>query len=475
MKQRSPTLTTLPLKIVGSSVFGRYPKISAERTFNAIITDGWLAPYAGYRRRLELNSFNNGRGLFTSIPSDLMIAVIGNEVFSIDPNLNSTKVGELETLEGDVSIDENEKHEIAICDQRKIYIYNYVTGTFSTCTTDFIPGYVAYQDGYFISPALGQAQWRLNDLVTTTSWPNDAQHVGLFQTKPDTCFACIRLPGKENQLLVFGKTVTQLWTNVGGQLFPYRRSTAYNLDYGCVNPSTIARGNELVVWLAMNENTTPTIMVSNGGPPTPISTDGIDFKLASLTNPQDSYGFLFMQDGHLIYQLCFPEDNYSLIYDFKTQKFFDVTDENMNYHIAKDVTLLNNKYYFVSQRDGYLYEFSSTIYTYSNILGEDTEIPHVRVCPPIRFPNQSQFVANNFTFPMEQGDSGVPQRVDMSLSKDGGESFGNYVPKELNPLGKRKNKVNFWGGGMANDLTVQLRFWGKTRFLATDGEVSIFQ
>ena len=70
--------------------------------------------------------------------------------------------------------------------------------------------------------------------------------------------------------------------------------------------------------------------------------------LANLSNAGNCTGFLFRQDGHMIYQFTFPDDNISYAYDFNTGLFFNVSDEKLNYHIARQVVLFNNDYYFVS-------------------------------------------------------------------------------------------------------------------------------
>ncbi len=56
MKGRSQTFTQMPLDIVGSTKFGRYPKISVEQTWNMIISDGFLVPFAGYLKVAELSA-----------------------------------------------------------------------------------------------------------------------------------------------------------------------------------------------------------------------------------------------------------------------------------------------------------------------------------------------------------------------------------------------------------------------------------
>lgn len=463
----------LPLNIVGSNVFGRYPKISVEQTFNMIISDQWLVPYAGYKKVVDIVNISEGRGIFSSVRWQHMIVVIDNGVYAIDTNLLVTLVATIATTTGDVFIDENEKSEIAISDGLNIYIFNYVSNTFNIAPILFIPGYICYQNARFIVAATetgpnSGSSWRLSNPDNSLDWPFDGSHVGLFETKPDSVIGVVRFPGRGDLLLIIGKTVIEFWYDVGAPTFPYQRNNSQNIDYGCLNPATIATNEKYIVWLGSNEKSGPVIMYTEGGDVQQISTDGINFLFSQLNNPENAYGFLFKQDGHLFYQLTFPLDNLTLVYDFITQKFFTLTDENLNFHIAKRLCFFNGTYYFVSFTTGDVYEISTN---YTNYDGN--EIPRIRICSNVRLPDQSRFIINSVGFTVEQGTSEDLQKIDLSISKDGGETFGNVVEHPLNALGKFKNRFIYWKLGAANDAVIQLRFWGKGRFVATDGIVSI--
>lgn len=540
MKGRSPTFTQIPLDIVGSTKFGRYPKISVEQTYNMIISDNFLVPFAGHKIVTDIQDFSEGRAIYTSNRAEKMFAVIGNGLYSISSNKTQTRLQTISTSEGYVFLSENNANELAICDKQKLYIYNYISGAFQVAPIPpgVIPGYVTFQDGYFIIVDTESSNWYLSAANNGLSWlwgAGSTPVAGSLQTKPDKTIAAIRFPGRGNLLLVFGNTVTELWTDVGNQLFPYQRSSQINIDYGCLNAATIAANENIVVWLGANEQSGPVIMYTTGGDVSRISTDGIDFKFTQLQNPSNAFGFLFRQDGHLLYQLTFPEDNLTYVYDFNTNKFFTLTDEYLNAHIAKRVAFFNDAYYFVSSKDGNIYQIGTEFTTY-----DGKEIPRIRMCKNIRLPDTSRFAVNNLTFTIEQGmqkDEGfddnllteagttiftedneplqvmesvveiveiplyaedgtvllcedgqelfgtensmfsfsIPQKVALSVSKDGGQSFGTIWSKELNQEGKRKNRLIYWNLGAANDFVPQFRFWGLGRFVATDGIVSIYQ
>jgi hypothetical protein len=67
-------------------------------------------------------------------------------------------------------------------------------------------------------------------------------------------------------------------------------------------------------------------------------------------------------------------------------------------------------------------------------------------------------------------------RVDLSISYDGGATFGHDMPYVLNPIGLRKNALRWWQCGAANDMVCLFKFWGlNSRFVATDGIINIRQ
>lgn len=350
----------------------------------------------------------------------------------------------------------------------------------------FIPTYITFHDTYFICASGGTNQWRLGVYESSAQFVHfPATLTGFLQTKPDQVQAVVRFPSGGNMIFVFGKTVVEPWFDTGGNLFPYQRNDSFNIDYGCLNAATIATLDEYVVWLGQNEKSGPVIFASNGGKPEQISTDGIDGLLYSLYHPEDAQAFLIRQNGHLFYHINFYTDNLSLFYDFNTKKFYHASDENRNYYLASVAAFFNEQYYFVSKNNGNLYAFDTQ---YDDYDGE--QIPRVRICKPIRSPNQENFIVTDVGFTLEQGTTdyhiqnleGAPNnplqyapRVDFSFSADGGQSFGSRQPYVLNTIGKYRNALRWWQCGMTNDFTAQFEFWNFGRIAASDGIANIRQ
>lgn len=527
----------VPLNIVGSSVFGRYPKISTERTTNMFQSDTFLVPYAGYQVALQPSQFSPpatgvGRGIFNSTKLGQLVVVIGSSVYLASITYNQANeqvvsyttsfIGTLNTSTGIVYIAENNASQICISDGNKIYIYDSTKPIkFSTPAINFTPGYITFHDTRFIAASVGTNQWRLSQPnegsdqssvpTLTPGWPTSQSFVGLIQTKPDDIQAVVRFPSKGNMILVMGSTVTEAWVDIGAQRFPYQRQTQFNFDYGCLQPATVAYMDQYVVWLAANEKSGPIIMYSDGGMPVKITTDGIDYLFSQLQNPEDSQGFLYRQDGHLFYHINFYTDNLSLYYDFNTSKFYNACDQNYNYFIASQMAYFDNQYYFITRNNGAVFSFDTIFTTFQdldqasppNLITYD--IPRIRICKNIRNVKQGYFIANDVGFTIESGETNyVPQdggpiffmtqdgnqlvtqdglsfifqgpllfnttpAVDLSISYDGGASFGNQWRYELPAIGLRKNRLMWWQCGMGNDLVCQFMFWGIGRFVVTDG------
>jgi len=271
----------------------------------------------------------------------------------------------------------------------------------------------------------------------------------------------------------------------------------------------------MVVWLGINEKSSPAIMVMAGGTATRISTDGIDFLLARVRNPQSSTAMFYRQDGHVFYILTFFDalDNFSIMYDFTTQKFFDITDWDFTYHPARQMAYFNNEIYFISLKQGSLMRISTELTSISPDVQNDYEIPRIRKCDTYRLPGSDRFIVNQFAFTVENGveqdvdfsfecdgyilgessggimyseddlpllvEGGSCQiyrpRIDVTLSKNGGETYSNVVSYYMHGTGNYKNQPRFNKLGEANQFTIQMRFWGFGAVVIANGALEVYQ
>lgn len=530
----NPQLFSKDINIAGSSIFGRYPKISNEHTWNMFVVENWLIPYSGYSKVYSEELGRNGRGFNCFNRCGLAFAVFGSDLYSIDKHLLKTKIAELETYEGDVFIEANLGTQIGIVDQRNLYIFDYVTNAFQKVNLDFSPSHLSFQNGRFICTDLNRPVFRLSGINNGFTW--SVRDTGLFQSKEDMPVATIPMPGVENLLMIVGNTVSELWSDVGARLFPYQRVSSHKIDSGTVNKQTIAASEDYIIWVAKSKTSGLKIMMTNGGQTNTLPSDGINFELSQLQHPEASCGFLIEQDGRPFYQIAFYHhlDNISYSYDIQNKKFYNISNENLDCHIAKKAMYFSGAYYFISHKNGYLYRLDNNITTY-----DGSQIPRLRIIAPIK--DEKPFVINSVSLELEQGAfannryimpevikgtislaSDFPtkllvnigdayfinganiidndllktntlqyfknkqyvvwngfnydvvnsetSRVDVSISKDGNTSFSGGRSMDMLPLGYRKNKFSLYGLGYCNEASLQFRFYGANRFLVSSGK-----
>jgi hypothetical protein len=195
----------VPLQMVGSSTFGRYPKINLETTINNFTADDFSINFAGYQFKIAMGG--NGRGLYASQKGNLMFSVSDSRVYKILPTLVDVPIFSLNTNAGDVYIDEDILNNIAFVDGVNIYIYNYINNV------NYIPGTNPYnvgtisQSGFTVTGVGtlfntnsnvvvgGQIYFQNNTIATITSITDDTHLVvSISQTIASTSPYLITAP-----------------------------------------------------------------------------------------------------------------------------------------------------------------------------------------------------------------------------------------------------------------------------------------
>lgn len=399
-----------------------------------MVSDGFLVSWPGYKKKIEPSILSRGRGLFHSTRSNVLVQIIGSKVSVVDINLSVTEVpGNLATQSGEVYMDENLNAQVCIVDGTNMYILNLTVPYTLTAQTGgplgstLIPNYVRFHDTFFLIgngnlTADGAKWWAYSYASATTITPTTQL---ALQTKPDFALAIIPIPSAANNVLVMGSTVCEVQQNIGGTQ-NYRRSQSVNVDYGCLSVATIASSDKHIVWLGVNADNGPALMKFEGNQAVTISTDGISNLLSHIKYPGQSTAFFRRISGHLIYQISFfnSEDNISLAYDFNEDKFYHVTDQYQGCHPAVNVVNFNLKDYFLSFKNGGLYETALDITfidenialnALNNTYNPDKlfTIPRMRITDDVSQGDTGRFRGNSFVFPLIQGNDEAFTELDL--------------------------------------------------------------
>lgn len=463
-----------PVEINAGFNPGRFPAINNEIAINLFEFENAMIPTSGFTRIMEsLGGNAEGRGIFYSDSLDKNMAVIGNTLFSFT-DAHFTILGQLETLNGKVFFAENgltnladpSKNliggQIALSDNRNIYIYS-LDNTFVKAVNefsnplDFTPGTIVYQNSLFFVNALD------SDRIYV-SQPNNAKIIPSdnFTTISEQTVSCLAF---KNTLYVFGSDKTaNFYPNPENAqfFFPYTKDVNKAWEYGCYSQSSLASSEGMMAWFGNSENSTPSIMASNGGIPFEISTAGIDALIAGLPNQQDCDGFMYQEDSHSFYQINFTTDELSLLYDFSTKKWTKLTDVNNNEtHPLLQTAYYKNKNKIVGilKKSGEIVEVSVRIFTHNGAIVPRTIITK----------NYSQeerhFILTELDVQIEQGENQETSKICLSISKDRGRTYPIQQVITLGKIGDRKNLLRFRRLGSARWWTFKLDFLSSDRFV----------
>lgn len=137
---------------------------------------------------------------------------------------------------------------------------------------------VLWMDGYYVSTDGTYI------IVTQLSDPTaiDPLKYGSAESDPDMVTGLIKL---RSELYVLGSNTIEVFTNVGGSLFPFARSDGATIPIGCVGASAKTLYGESFAFVGGARNDAIAVWVAQGGSAQKISTRTIDDLLAAEVNP----------------------------------------------------------------------------------------------------------------------------------------------------------------------------------------------
>jgi hypothetical protein len=411
------------------------------------------------------------RALFAN--GERLYGIFGDQVYEFDTALVKTLIGTLGTDTGYVSIQANNNADgqVIFVDGQAGYIYNETSGVFAQITDPGFPSSpidVAFLDGYFVVPQGESRQYAISALNDGTKW--DPLDIAQIQAYPGELIGV----GVVNRRLFFFKnTSTEVWYNAGAADFPFRRDNNLIFNYGCLTAASICSEHGLLFWLSQDQEGASSVMMANGGAPEKISTEAIDGIIQSFTEPADVRCYIRKDDSHVFYVMSWTTDDFTLVYDatiskeigapfwfkeemLKTKNSANTPMFNKTRHLADCHAFFNNTHYIGSYKAPILYRMSLD---YIDNAGEP--IKRERICR--HFNDQAyrllQIAEIRVDFQTGIGNNdGIYQnpKAYLSISRDGGERYGNHVPARLGRIGQSKIRTRWLKKGTGRDLVFKI-------------------
>ena len=258
------------------------------------------------------------------------------------------------------------------------------------------------------------------------------------------------------QLILLSRLSTEFWVASGALDFPFSRISQVTAEVGIAATWSICKFDGSVAWLARNRDGGIQVVKMEGSSPVSIMTPDISAIFNTYTRVNDASAFSYTNNGHPFYQINFPTEGESWVYDGSMGLWSQVKSSvltRQRYELS--VNFLDNTY-FADYLNGNIYKLDDSVYTEN---GEpiESELVSKHVFNGLsRFSIQAVQVdiENGVGLPTGQGSD--PQ-IMMQTSKDGGRTWGSERWATMGKIGEYKSRARWLRLGQARDWVFKFR------------------
>lgn len=452
----------MQLPLLGLGLQGRSPNVSGQRRLNL-----YLEFHLDDRDKTSISAHNTPglepfldqgatpvRGMHSV--GYLLYFVHRYTLYSANNAAVVTALGTLLTTAGPVAIAENGT-QVMVVDGTGGYIYTIATGVFAQISdADFPNGAtgVTFLDSYFIvdDPA-HPGRFYLSANSDGTSW--NALAFSTAESSPDSL---VRPMAEKSLLGLFGAYTTEVWANTGALDFPLSRVQGGAVEWGLAARWSLCKFDDSLIWLARNRLGQVSVVAGGAtGGIQRVSTPDLDYLFSTYSAVADAAAYSYMLNGHPMYQLNFPSASRSWLYDGKTGAWTVLESFGLTRHRGETCTSFLDQIMVGDFENGRIYRLKPDVYTDN---GE--AIAREIVSPHTFSPDDEQGFISEIRLDMETGiglatGQGSDPQVMMSISRDGGHSFGAERWTSAGKTGQYRHRARWRRCGRARDMVVKIR------------------
>lgn len=355
---------------------------------------------------------------------------------------------------------------------------------FRTITdTDFVGGsHVEFIDGYFVVNKPRSSIFQVSAINDGTSW--DALDIATAESDTDDLIAMGTVKG---ELWLIGKQSVEIWynaANVSGS--PFSARTGLELRIGCGAKHSVARLNDLLIWLdnrgfIVQSDLAPFLRNNNTGYDlTIISDEALTAEILSYTTRDDAIGMAYNDRGHLMYQITFPTEEKTWVYDYTTKMWHErvyTYVDGLGYatereHLGQFYTQYENLHLTGGVRSGILYLMKDTYYDDAGVA-----IRRIRTTAPQN--NEFQlFGIDRLELRVETGQAtqsgeGSDPQIRLRYSYDGGHTWSNEMPRSMGLVGQYNKPITWNRLGSGREWVFEFSIAEPIKFSIIDAAVSV--
>jgi hypothetical protein len=427
--------------------------------------------------------YRSTRGVFD--PAGDLFAVVGQNVFVIDPDFNFHLLGALSNPGGvPVSMADNGTAIIlvdgsSLANQILIPLTaaGYTPAAFTqlgdpnflgSSRADFIDSFIVLNN-----PGTNQWYCTLSGQIVF-----NALFIGVKTAWPDNILCVVAI---EREVWVFGSQKSEVWYNAGTVPFPFQILPGNIIEQGCAAKFSPAKMDTNVYWLSESPEGDRMVMRGNNqNVAQRISTHAIENEFKQYPRVDDAIGSTYQSNGHSFYKLHFPTADKTWGYDQATEQWHEDNwiDINGVLHRARNtfMAFAYGKNIALDWANGNLYAVDPSVKT-----DNGQPIAWIRSFP--HFMNEMKRISNSaFIADVQTGtDPGTGENTQflspwsagfspgfgpltqvaaptiyLRVSRNGGVAFGNARAKTKMSAGRYRTIMRWRANGIARDMVYEL-------------------
>lgn len=463
-------MSVQPFPLFGLGNQGRSPVVSAQSRVNLYVEiqpDGEsgsrvsMFPMPGLTQVLNFGASVN-RGVYAK--DALRYVVNGRTLWEVAADSTMTNRGTLEATTGRVDMTDNGE-QLFIVDGSYGYTYNFTSHVFAKITDgDFVAGDTCdFLNGFFIVGRANSAEWALSDLYNGDVW--DPLDFATAESDPDNL---VRVMVNNGVICLFGNKTIEFWGESGAEDFPFARIGSSAIQWGLASRWSVARfTNSSLMFLGKNDLGAVQVFMLVGSNVAPVTTPELEFQFTQYTT-SNATAFSYMVNGHPMYQINFPSDDVSWVYD-GISKEWHKAQSGAGRHRGEIQVVFNDQSYLADYEDGRLYLLDADATT------DDGEtIVHEWI--PRRLKAGDYKSIAELWIDMETGvglqsGQGDDPQIMLQISRDGGRTWGSEMWRSFGAVGNYTARAIWHRLGRSRDWTFKFRVTDpvKTIFVAAWG------
>ncbi len=397
------------------------------------------------------------RGMISSTGERGFI-VSGNEFYELSVDGVETPYGTLNSIAGLVSMAENDT-QVIVVDGQDGWIFTKTTNAWAQITDPQFPtcSVVDYQDGYFLAVAKDTQNFHISNLRDGLNW--DALDFTTVESSPDDL---ISLKADKGNVWLFGNRSTEVYQNnpVGAD-FPFQRVSGAVIQTGCAAKFSVQKFDEGIIWLSFDEQGKGVVLKTNGYGVERVSTEAIETRISESVTFQDSYAWVYHQQGHIFYCLQVPDTDTTLVYDGSTGMWHERAWRNPA--TASNELHRGSCHMFFGNRNLVGDRLTNEIHELSLSSYDDNGDPLIKErISPHYHSGKGYLTFSQFELDAEVGigrvtGQGSDPQIMLQYSDDGGITWSNELWETLGKLGKYRTRVEWRRLGRSRDRVFKVK------------------